>query len=132
MFRAQINQLAGSPTLTMEGDLVGVWAEEAKSLVTSGPVPKGLIVDLADVRKIDSVGEQVLVWLASVGSSFMPNGLYVPRFVSDCSCRSMARPLVLESIFEQRRLLGMGTVACRVWTCFRSWLNPCSDNFGPN
>jgi ABC-type transporter Mla MlaB component len=76
MFRAQVNQLASGPTLKMEGNLVGAWAEEAKSLVTSGPVPKGLIVDLADVRQIDSVGEQVLVWLARVGSSFIPNGLY--------------------------------------------------------
>ena len=76
MFRAQVNQLASGPTLKMEGNLVGAWAEEAKSLVTSGPVPKGLIVNLADVRQIDSVGEEVLVWLASVGSSFIPNGLY--------------------------------------------------------
>lgn len=76
MFRAQINQLASGLTLTMEGNLIGAWAEEAKSLVTRGPVPKGLIVDLADVRQIDSVGEQVLVWLASVGSSFTPNGLF--------------------------------------------------------
>lgn len=76
MFRAQINQLASGTTLKMEGSLVGAWAEEAKSLVTSSPVPKGLIVDLADVRQIDSVGERVLEWLASVGSSFIPNGLY--------------------------------------------------------
>ena len=76
MFRAQIIQLASGPTLKMEGNLVGAWAEEAKSLVTSGPVPKGLIVNLADVRQIDSVGEQVLVWLANIGSSFIPNGLY--------------------------------------------------------
>jgi hypothetical protein len=76
MFRAQIIQLASGPTLKMEGNLVGAWAEEAKSLVTSGPVPKGLIVNLADVSYVDSVGEQVLVWLASVGSSFISNGLY--------------------------------------------------------
>ena len=76
MFRAQINQLASGPTLKMEGSLVGAWAEEAKSLVTSSPVPKGLIVDLADVSQIDSVGEQLLEWLASVGSSFIPDGLY--------------------------------------------------------
>jgi len=76
MFRAQINQLASGPTLKMEGSLVGQWAEEAKSLVTNGPVPKGLVVDLTDVGYIDSVGEQVLVWLASIGSLFMAKGLY--------------------------------------------------------
>ena len=76
MFRAQIIQLASGPTLKMEGNLVGAWAEEAKSLVTSGPVPKGLIVNLADVSYVDSVGEQVLVWLASVGSLFMAKEIY--------------------------------------------------------
>src|SRR3974390_288095 len=77
MFRAQINQLASGPTLKMEGSLVGDWAQEVKSLVTNGPVPKGLIVDLTDVSYIDSVGEQVLAWLASVGASFLAKTVYV-------------------------------------------------------
>jgi len=76
MFRAQINQLASGPTLKMEGSLVGEWAQEAKCLVTNGPVPKGLIVDLTDVSYIDSVGEQVLAWLASVGASFLAKAVY--------------------------------------------------------
>jgi len=76
MFRAQINQLGSGPTLKMEGSLVGEWAQEAKSLVTIGPVPKGLIVDLTDVSYVDPVGEQVLDWLASVGASFMAKAVY--------------------------------------------------------
>ncbi len=76
MFRAQINQLVDGPTLKLEGWLVGIWAEEAKSLMTSRPVPKGLIVDITDVSHIDSVGEQVLAWLASIGASFMARGVY--------------------------------------------------------
>ncbi len=76
MFRAQINQMADGPTLKMEGCMVAEWAEEAKSLMTSGPVPKGLIVDITDVSYIDSVGEQVLAWLASIGASFMAGGVY--------------------------------------------------------
>ena len=76
MFRAQINQLASGPTLKMEGSLVGEWAQEAKSLVTNGPVPKGLIVDLTDVSYVDSVGEHVLAWLASVGACFMAKAVY--------------------------------------------------------
>ena len=76
MFRAQLNQLVSGPTLKMEGSLVGDWAQEAKSLLTNGPVPKGLIVDLTEVSYIDSVGEQVLSWLASVGASFMAKAVY--------------------------------------------------------
>src|SRR5271165_4174950 len=76
MFRAQIIQLANGPTLKMEGSLVGQWAEEAKSLVTNGPVPKGLVVDLTDVSYADSVGENVLAWFESVGASFMAKAVY--------------------------------------------------------
>lgn len=76
MFRAQLNQLVSSPTLKMEGSLVGEWAQEAKSLLTNGPVPKGLIVDLTDVSYIDSAGEQVLAWLASIGASFLAKAVY--------------------------------------------------------
>ncbi len=76
MFRAQINQMPDGPTLKMEGCLVAEWAKEAKSLMTSAPVPKGLIVDITDVCHIDSIGEQVLVWLASIGASFMAGGVY--------------------------------------------------------
>jgi len=60
----------------MEGSLVGQWAEEAKSLVTNGPVPKGLVVDLTDVSYADSVGENVLAWFESVGASFMAKAVY--------------------------------------------------------
>jgi hypothetical protein len=76
MFRAQIYQLADGPTLKMEGCLVAEWANEAKSLMTSAPVPKGLIVDITDVSYVDSMGEQVLAWLASVGASFTAGGVY--------------------------------------------------------
>jgi hypothetical protein len=76
MFRAQIIQLANAPTLKMEGSLVGQWAEEAKLLLTNGPVPKGLVVDLTDVSYVDSVGENVLTWFASVGASFMARAVY--------------------------------------------------------
>ncbi|HVO59566.1 MAG TPA: hypothetical protein VMT53_01455 [Terriglobales bacterium] len=76
MFRAQLTQLANGPTLKMEGSLVGDWAQEAKSLVTARPVPKGLIVDLTDVSYIDSVGEHLLAWLASIGACFKAKAVY--------------------------------------------------------
>jgi hypothetical protein len=41
--------MADGPTLKLEGCLVAEWANEAKSLMRSGPVPKGLIVDITDV-----------------------------------------------------------------------------------
>jgi len=71
MFRAEIQWLASGPTLKLEGKLVTDWAEQARCLVTKDVLPKGLIVDLTEVSYIDSVGEQLLKWLACVGAVFV-------------------------------------------------------------
>ena len=76
MFRAEIQWLADGPTLKMAGKLVGEWAEEARSLVTTDVVPKGLIVDLTDVSYIDSAGQRLLIWLGSVGAVFVATNVY--------------------------------------------------------
>ena len=76
MFRAEIQWLADGPTLKMAGKLVSEWAEEARSLVTTNVVPKGLIVDLTDVSYIDSAGQRLLIWLGSVGAMFVATNVY--------------------------------------------------------
>ena len=76
MFRAEIQWLANGPTLKLEGKLVADWAEQARCLVTKDVLPKGLIVDLTEVSYIDSVGEQLLKWLASVGAVFVAGSVY--------------------------------------------------------
>jgi hypothetical protein len=76
MFRAEIQWLASGPTLKLEGKLVADWAEQARCLVTKDVLPKGLIVDLTELSYIDSVGEQLLKWLASVGAVFVAGSVY--------------------------------------------------------
>ncbi len=76
MFRAEIQWLANGPTLKLEGKLVADWAEQARCLVTKDVVPEGLIVDLTEVSYIDSMGEQLLKWLASVGAVFVAGSVY--------------------------------------------------------
>ena len=76
MFCADIQWFASGPTLKLEGKLVADWAEQARCLVTKDVLPKGLIVDLTDVSYIDSVGEQLLKWLASVGAVFIAGSVY--------------------------------------------------------
>lgn len=76
MFRAEILWLANGPTLKMEGKLVGQWAEQAKRLVTTDVVPKGLIVDLTEISYVDSAGERLLSWLGSVGAVFVDSNVY--------------------------------------------------------
>jgi len=76
MFRAEIQWLASGPTLKLEGKLVTDWAEQAKRLVTKDVLPKDLIVDLTELSFVDSVGEQLLNWLASVGAVFIAGSVY--------------------------------------------------------
>jgi hypothetical protein len=76
MFRAEFLRLVNGPTLKMEGRLAGEWAEQARCLVTNDVVPQGLIVDLTEVSYIDSVGEQLLKWLNSVGAEFVAGNVY--------------------------------------------------------
>lgn len=71
MIRAEIQWVARGPTLRLQGELVANGAEQPKCLVTTHLLPKGLIVDLTKVSYIDSVGEQLLKWLASVGALFV-------------------------------------------------------------
>jgi hypothetical protein len=76
MFRAEILWLANGPTLKMEGRLVGEWAEQARRIVTTDVVPRGLIVDLTEVSYVDSAGEHLLSWLSSVGAVFAASNVY--------------------------------------------------------
>jgi hypothetical protein len=87
MFRAEIRWLANGPTLKMEGTLVRDWAEEARVLVTKEVVPQGLIVDLSDLSYVDSMGEQLLKWLASVGAEFVAGNVYAA-----CICERLGLP----------------------------------------
>ena len=64
--------------LKMEGRLVREWAEQARYLVTTDVVPRGLIVDLTEVSYVDSAGERLLSWLGSVGAVFVARGVYAP------------------------------------------------------
>ena len=97
MFRAEIQWLASGPTLKLEGKLVADWAEQARFLVTEDVLPKGLIVDLTEVSYIDSVGEQLLKWLASVGALFVAGSVYALS-VCDRLCLSP-----MQRISERRK-----------------------------
>jgi ABC-type transporter Mla MlaB component len=76
MFAAEIRWLASGPMLKMKGTLDRDWAAQARSLVTKGVIPAGLIVDLTEVSYIDTAGEDLLKWLASMGAEFAADNIY--------------------------------------------------------
>lgn len=81
MFRAEIRHLANGPILKMEGRLVGEWAKEARALVTNHENLKRLVVDLTELCYIDSLGEQFIAWLGSLGAEFVAENTYAMAVV---------------------------------------------------
>ena len=76
MLRAEFHDIANGLTLKLEGRLVGEWAQQVKSLVAKEALPKSLLVDLTEVTYVDSIGEQVLIWLCSLHSVFAAETCY--------------------------------------------------------
>jgi uracil-DNA glycosylase len=103
MFRAELQQLASGPVLKMEGRLVGDWARQARVLVMSDTVPKGLVVDLTEVSFADSAGEQVLSWLSSIGAEFVANNIYAAAL-----CERLCLPLQKKSSPERLKRTASG------------------------
>jgi len=102
MFRAELNQSAEGSILKMEGRLVGDWANEAKALVTRGPISKRLIVDLTEVSYVDAVGEQVLTWLSSLGARFVAKAVY-----SAATCKRLRLPVNNDGAMKATRYQGV-------------------------
>lgn len=76
MFRAHMHIRPDGPTLKMEGRLVGNWARHTRLTMTDQTVPPRLVVDLTDITYVDSVGEEVLAWFASIGATFASDAVY--------------------------------------------------------
>jgi ABC-type transporter Mla MlaB component len=76
MLAAEIRWLASGPTLKMKGTLGRDWAAQARSLVRKDVIPAGLLVDLTEVSYIDTAGEDLLKWLASMGAEFTADSIY--------------------------------------------------------
>jgi len=70
MLRAEFNQRNNGLVLKLEGRLVSAWAVQVKSLVSRHFVSNGLLVDMSEVTYVDSVGEQLLLWLRDLHAEF--------------------------------------------------------------
>ena len=100
MFRAELNRLSEGSLLKMEGRLVGEWANEVKSLLTHGPAPKGLIVDLTEVSYVDAVGEQVLTWMSSLGAKFVAHAVYAATTCKRLNLTVYNKPILDKPIYR--------------------------------
>jgi len=60
----------------LQGRLVGPYAEDARMTLARYQVPPTVVVDLAEVTFIDSLGEEVLLWLGRLGAEFVADNVY--------------------------------------------------------
>ena len=72
MLRVDIRDSANAVSLKLEGRFTGNDAENTRTLMTRCHDGMTLIVDLTEVTFIDSVGEEVLSFLAASGRSSLP------------------------------------------------------------
>jgi hypothetical protein len=71
MLRAELRDSAESLKVKLEGRLTGSDAEHIRDLITRSTVVAKLVVDLADIVFIDTVGEQVLSLFGRLGAEFV-------------------------------------------------------------
>ena len=76
MLRAEFDQRNNGLVLKLEGRLVSGWALQVKSLLARHFVPNGLLVDMSEVTYLDSVGEQLLLWLRDLHAKFLAETCY--------------------------------------------------------
>ena len=76
MLRIEFHRKGNVATMRIEGRFVGRFAEEARDLVVRKQVSRGLVVDLSEVSFVDATGEEILSWLAQIGSTFVAENAY--------------------------------------------------------
>jgi len=89
MLRVQKQELDGALICRLEGRFTGEGAEEVRTLVTRCDSKLELVVDLTDVMFIDTIGEEVLLFVKRLGAQFVAETAY-----SRDVCERLQLPLI--------------------------------------
>jgi len=90
MLRVEIQEKDDCVTMTIQGRLVGRFAEDVRDLVSRKNLPGVLVVDLSAVSFVDETGEQILIWLGRIGAKFLTDNAY-----SSDVCERLTLPMFL-------------------------------------
>ena len=71
MLRAELRDSAETLSVKLEGRFTGSDAEHIRDLITRSTIVAKLVVDLAEIVFIDTLGEQVLSLLGRLGAEFV-------------------------------------------------------------
>ena len=106
MLRVEMHDAVNALVMKLEGRFTGEYAEYARSLVTHCNTSMRLIVDLAEVTAVDSVGEEVLLFFGRLGAEFVADNVYA-RYV----CERLHLPLTPVPRRSRRRRDAHGAAA---------------------
>ena len=76
MLRAQLDQSSEGLALSLDGQLVSAWAPRVEAHVPRYFVANGLLVDASHVISVDSIGEQLLLWLRDLQAKLVAETCY--------------------------------------------------------
>ena len=66
----------GALVVRLLGRMVGPYAEDARTALAQRQLPPLIVVDLSELAFVDSLGEQVLLWLNRFGATFVADNVY--------------------------------------------------------
>jgi hypothetical protein len=66
----------GSLKVLLQGRLVGLYAEDARTILVRYQDSTSMTVDLSEVTFVDPYGERVLSWLGRLGAKFVAVNVY--------------------------------------------------------
>jgi hypothetical protein len=89
MLRVETQESDGALICRFEGRFTGKGAEEVRALVTRCDSKLELVVDLTEVMFIDTLGEEVLLFVKRLGAQFVAETSY-----SRDVCERLQLPLV--------------------------------------
>ena len=91
MVRVEFHDKDNVTTVRIEGRFAGRFAEDARNLIARKKVAGKLVVDLSELTWADSIGEDVLAWLGTIGCKFVAGNAY-----SSFVCENLGLPIFRE------------------------------------
>lgn len=77
MLRVEFNHNGnGNLIVRLQGRLVGAYADDARNTLARHKLLPVSVVDLTELTFVDSLGEQVLMWLGRIGATFVAENVY--------------------------------------------------------
>ncbi len=74
MLRVELRDASNTAWLRVQGRFVGAYAGQIRVLVLRcNTLLLSLVVDLSDAMFVDAGGEELLIWLARIGTQFVAN-----------------------------------------------------------